>query len=39
MLGTVAAWLALNRDKRGLRMLGVVLLVIVLATLAWNLIP
>lgn len=38
MLGTVAAWLVIARDKRGLLMLGALLLFIALATLTWNLI-
>ena len=39
MLGTVAVWLALARDKRDVRMLGAFLLLTGLATLVWNLVP
>lgn len=39
MLSTVGVWLALRCDTRGLTTLGVFLLVGVLATLAWNLVP
>ena len=39
MLSTIAVWLVMARDKRGLLMLGTLLLFMVLATLAWNLIP
>jgi len=36
MLGTVAVWLALARDKRDVLMLGAFLLFTALATLVWN---
>jgi hypothetical protein len=39
MLGTVAVWLVMAREKRGLLMLGALLLFMALATLSWNLIP
>ena len=39
MLGTVAVWLVLARDKRDLLMLGAFLLFTALATLIWNIIP
>lgn len=39
MLGTVAVWRVMARDKRGLLMLGALLLFMALATLTWNLIP
>lgn len=39
MLGTVAVWLALARDKRDVLMLGAFLLLTGLATLVWNLVP
>jgi hypothetical protein len=39
MLGTVAVWLVIACEKRGLLMLGALLLFMALATLGWNLIP
>ena len=39
MLGTIAVWLAFARNKRDVLMLGTFLLVTVLATLVWNVIP
>jgi hypothetical protein len=39
MLGTVAVWLALARDKRDVLMLGAFLLFTALATVIWNIIP
>jgi hypothetical protein len=39
MLGTVALWMALTRDKRAVMTAGAVLLFIVLAVIAWNLVP
>ena len=39
MLGNVMVWLALQRDKRGLMVVGVFLLLVFLAVLAWNLSP
>ena len=39
MLGTVVVWLAMARDKRGLIVVGVFLLLVVVAVLVWNLIP
>jgi hypothetical protein len=39
MLGHVAVWFALTRDKRGLLMMGVLFLLMVLATLVWNHVP
>jgi hypothetical protein len=39
MLGTVALWTVLTRDKRGLVTVAGVLLFIVLAVIAWNLAP
>jgi hypothetical protein len=39
MLGTVAVSVVMSRDKRGLQMLGTLLLFMVLATLAWNFVP
>ena len=39
MLGTVALWMAMARDTRGLVMVGVFVLLIVLAVIAWNLAP
>jgi hypothetical protein len=39
MLGTVAVWLALARDKRDLLMLGTFLLFTTLATVIWNIVP
>ena len=39
MLGFVTAWFALTRDKGGLLMVGVLLLLMILATLVWNLVP
>ena len=39
MLAPVAVWFVLARNKRGLLVLGTLLLFMVLATLAWNLIP
>jgi hypothetical protein len=39
MLGTVAVWLDLARDKRDVLMLGAFLLLTALATLIWNIIP
>jgi hypothetical protein len=39
MLGTVALWMTLTRDKRGLTTVAAVLLFIVLAVIAWNLAP
>ena len=38
MLGT-ALLMAMSRDKRGLLIAGIFLLVLVLATIAWNLAP
>ena len=39
MLGSVAIWFALTRDKRGLQTVGVLFLLVILATLVWNLVP
>ena len=39
MLGTVVLWMAMARDKRGLMMVGAFALFVVLAVVAWNLIP
>lgn len=39
MLSTVVLWMAMARDKRGLMMVGVFLLLVVLAVIAWNLAP
>ena len=39
MLSTVVLWMALARDKRGLMMFAVFLLFVVLAVIAWNLVP
>ena len=39
MVGNVAVWLVLVRDKRGPLMLGTLLLLMSLATLIWNLVP
>jgi hypothetical protein len=39
MLGPVAVWFALIHDKRGLLMVGVLFLLLVLATIVWNLVP
>jgi hypothetical protein len=39
MLGTVAIWLALASNNRGLATLGAVLLAVALATIVWNVIP
>jgi hypothetical protein len=39
MLGTVAVWLALARDKRDVLMLGAFLLFTALATVIWNILP
>jgi hypothetical protein len=39
MLTYVALWLATSGRKRDLQMAGIVLLFVILATLAWNLIP
>lgn len=38
MLGNAAVWLALTRDKRGPLIVGTLLLFLV-ATLVWNLLP
>ena len=38
MLGTLMVWRALAQDKRGVTTLGIVFLLIVLATIVWNLI-
>jgi hypothetical protein len=39
VLGYVALWLATSGRKRELQILGTFLLFVILATLAWNLIP
>jgi hypothetical protein len=39
MLGTVAVWLALARNKRDYLMLGAFLLFMALGTLIWNIVP
>lgn len=39
MLGPMAVWFALARDKRGLMIVGVLFLLMVLATFVWNLVP
>ena len=39
MLGTMIVWRALAGDKPGPRLLGAAVLAIVVATVAWNLIP
>lgn len=39
MLSTFVVWLAVARDTRGLMAVGVFLLIVVLAVLAWNLAP
>ena len=39
MLGPVAVWFVMARDKRGLLMVGGLLLFMALATLAWNIVP
>jgi hypothetical protein len=39
MLSDVMVWFAVARDERGPLMLGAFLLLVVLAVLAWNLIP
>lgn len=39
MLGTVAVWLALARNKRDYLMLGAFLVFTALATLIWNIVP
>lgn len=39
MLGAVALWLALARNKREVLMLGAFLLFTAVATVVWNIIP
>ena len=39
MLGTVAVWLALARNKRDYLMMGALLIFTALATLIWNIVP
>jgi hypothetical protein len=39
VVGNVAVWLVMVRDKRGPLMLGALLLLMSLATLTWNLVP
>lgn len=39
MVGNLAVWFTMARDKRGLLMLGALLVFMALATLTWNLIP
>ena len=39
MLGTLMVWRTLAGDNRGVRTLGIVVLLVVLGTLVWNLIP
>jgi type II secretory pathway component PulM len=39
MLSEVLVWFAATRDKHGLLLLGVFLLLVVLAVLVWNIIP
>jgi hypothetical protein len=39
MLTTVALWMAMARDRRGLVIVGVLVLVAVLAVIAWNVAP
>lgn len=39
MLGPVTVWFALTRDKSGLLMAGGLFLLMILATLVWNLVP
>ena len=39
MLGTLMVWRALAQDKRGVRTLAIAFLLILLATIIWNLIP
>lgn len=39
MLSTAVLWMAMSRDKRGLTIVGIFLLLVVLAVIAWNLAP
>jgi hypothetical protein len=39
MLGTLIVWRALAGDKKGLLLLGAIILAIVVGTVVWNLIP
>lgn len=39
MLGTLMIWRTLAGDSRGVRTLGIFLLLVVLGTIVWNLIP
>jgi hypothetical protein len=39
MLGSLIVWRTLTGDNRGVRTLGIVVLLVVLGTLVWNLIP
>ena len=39
MLSTVVVWMAMARDKRGLMTVGIFLLFVALAVIAWNLAP
>ena len=39
MLSRVVVWMAMARDKRGLVIVGVFLLFVVVAVIAWNLAP
>ena len=39
MLGTLIVWRTLVGDKRGLTIVGAVILAITVGTLVWNLIP
>ena len=39
MLGSLMVWRALAQDKRAVRTLGIAFLLILLATIIWNLLP
>ena len=39
MLGPLAVWIVLARDKRDVLMFGALLLLTGLATLIWNIVP
>ena len=39
MLGPVAVWFVMARDKRGLLVGGALLIFMALATITWNLVP
>ena len=39
MLSNVIVWFAIAKDKRGLKVVGAVLLLVALGVIAWNLLP